>query len=67
MTMMLGLLFFLTSCLVSIDGHGYLLDPAARSSAWLVDQSFRQCCTYTNHMAMSCGGLQHQWTTNGCF
>jgi hypothetical protein len=61
---MLGLLFFLTSCLVSISGHGYLLDPPARSTAWTVDQSFRQCCTYPNHMEMYCGGIQHQWNVH---
>ncbi len=62
---MLGLLFFLTSCLVSITGHGYLLNPVARSTAWLVDPSFQECCTYTDHMAMYCGGLQTQWNVNG--
>jgi len=51
--------------LVSIYGHGYLLDPVARSSAWLVDQSFKQCCTYSNHMEMFCGGIQHQWNAHG--
>ncbi len=64
MPMMLSVLFLLTSCLVLIDGHGYLLDPVARSTAWLVDPSFRSCCTYNDHMAMYCGGLQQQWTVN---
>ena len=65
MTTVLGLLFAFTSCFVSIYGHGYLFDPVARSSAWLIDQSFKQCCTYYDHMAMYCGGLQHQWNVNG--
>ena len=65
MATMLRILFFLTSCLISIYGHGYLIDPVARSSGWLVDQSFRQCCTYSNHMEMFCGGIQHQWNTHG--
>jgi len=52
--------------LVSIYGHGYLLDPVARSSAWMVDPSFKNCCTYTDHMAMYCGGTQNQWNKNGC-
>ncbi|CAF1008607.1 unnamed protein product [Rotaria sp. Silwood1] len=65
MIMMLGLLYILACCFVSIHGHGYLLDPVARSSAWLVDQSFKQCCTYPNHMEMFCGGTQHQWNVHG--
>ncbi|CAM4892243.1 unnamed protein product [Rotaria socialis] len=65
MITMLGLLYVFTSCFASIYGHGYLLDPVARSSAWLVDQSFKQCCTYPNHMEMFCGGTQHQWNTQG--
>ncbi len=65
MATILRKLFFLTFCLISINGHGYLLDPVARSSAWLVDPSFRQCCTYSDHMGMYCGGLQTQWNTHG--
>jgi len=64
MTALLGLLCFLVSCLVSVNGHGYLLDPVARSTAWMVDQSFKQCCTYSNHMEMFCGGLQSQWNVH---
>jgi hypothetical protein len=63
--MIASLFLALTCCLVSIHGHGYLLDPVARSSAWLVDQSSRQCCTYNDHMGMYCGGLQHQWNLHG--
>ncbi|CAF1307866.1 unnamed protein product, partial [Didymodactylos carnosus] len=48
-----------------VCGHGYLQDPPARSSAWLYDPAFEQCCTYSNHMEMFCGGLQHQWNQNG--
>ena len=51
--------------LTSVHGHGYLLEPVARSSAWLVDQSFRSCCTYSNHMEMFCGGIQQQWNAHG--
>ena len=57
----------LCSQLPSIDGHGYLFDPVARSSAWLVDESFKQCCTYEGHMEMYCGGVGHQWNSNGSF
>lgn len=67
MTTVLSLLFVFTSFFVSINGHGYLIDPPARSSAWLVDQSFRQCCTYHNHMEMFCGGTQQQWAVHGAF
>ncbi len=48
-----------------IDGHGYLADPPARSSAWIFDQDFSKCCTYYNHIEMSCGGTYHQWIVNG--
>jgi hypothetical protein len=62
---MFGLLLLFSYCLISIDGHGYLYEPVARSSAWLVDSSFKQCCTYPQHMEMFCGGLGHQWRVNG--
>ena len=48
-----------------IDGHGYLADPPARSSAWLFDSDFKKCCTYYDHVAMFCGGVYRQWTING--
>lgn len=48
-----------------IHGHGYLADPLARSSAWLFDQSFADCCTYHDHLQMSCGGMHRQWSVNG--
>lgn len=62
---MFGLILFITTCLASIEGHGYLLDPVARSTAWLVDPSFKQCCTYPDHMGMYCGGIEVQWKVNG--
>ena len=65
MAIMFGLLLFLATYVLSINGHGYLLDPPARSTAWLVDPAFKGCCTYTDHMGMYCGGLQVQWSTNG--
>ena len=52
------------------DGHGYLADPPARSSAWLFDNDFQSCCQYYNHAEMFCGGVEHQWVKNGknpCF
>ncbi|CAF1408670.1 unnamed protein product [Adineta ricciae] len=48
-----------------VRGHGYLADPPARSSAWLFDKAFDQCCRYYNHAQMFCGGTYHQWTVNG--
>lgn len=62
---MFSLLILFSYCLISIDAHGYLYEPVARSSAWLVDSSFRQCCTWSQHMEMFCGGLGHQWRVNG--
>ncbi len=47
-----------------IDGHGYLADPPARSSAWLFDKDFSKCCRYYNHLEMSCGGTYQQWAVN---
>jgi hypothetical protein len=61
---MFGLLVLFSYCLITIYGHGYLYEPVARSSAWLVDSSFRQCCTWPQHMEMFCGGLGHQWNVN---
>ncbi|CAF0739159.1 unnamed protein product [Rotaria sordida] len=45
-------------------GVGIVYYPVARSSGWLVDQSFKQCCTYSNHMEMFCGGTQLQWNVH---
>ena len=55
----------LVLCIGGISGHGYLADPPARSSAWLFDQSFADCCTYHDHIQMFCGGMYRQWTVNG--
>ncbi|CAF0918643.1 unnamed protein product [Adineta ricciae] len=62
---MYKLLIFFSFCLISIDAHGYLFEPVARSSAWLVDPAFKECCTYSGHMEMFCGGIGHQWNNNG--
>ena len=61
------ILIFLQSFyfIVQIHGHGYLVDPPARSSAWLFDNDFSKCCRYYNHAEMSCGGTYHQWVVNG--
>ena len=58
-------LILLINCFVFIHAHGYLFDPIARSSAWLVDDEFKQCCSYPGHMEMFCGGVGHQWNSNG--
>ncbi|CAF3466509.1 unnamed protein product [Rotaria socialis] len=52
-------------CIDKTYGHGYLADPPARSSAWLMDRDFRACCTYYEHTQMFCGGINHQWSVNG--
>jgi hypothetical protein len=64
---MLNLFILFSFYLISINGHGYLFEPIARSSAWLVDPSFKECCSYSGHMEMFCGGVGHQWNTNGLF
>ena len=64
---MYKLLIFFSFCLISIDAHGYLFEPVARSSAWLVDPAFKECCTYSGHMEMFCGGIGHQWNNNGLY
>jgi hypothetical protein len=64
---MLGHFLLFSFCLIAINGHGYLFEPIARSSAWLVDPSFKECCTDSGHMEMSCGGVGHQWNTNGLY
>jgi len=45
--------------------HAYLIDPPARSSAWLVDESFFECCQEFDHNQMFCGGKVHQFDVNG--
>ncbi len=62
---MLNLFILFSFYLISINAHGYLFEPIARSSAWLIDPSFKECCTYSGHMEMFCGGVGHQWNTNG--
>ena len=64
----IGLIFFIFQSfyfIEQINGHGYLADPPARSSAWLFDQDFVSCCQYYNHAEMFCGGADYQWTING--
>ena len=53
----------LISCLVAgISGHGRLLDPPARSSAWREDP-VRFPMFYDDNQ-MFCGGFFTQWTTH---
>lgn len=62
------ILFVALQCLsffLACHGHGYLADPPARSSAWLFDSDFVECCSYYNHMEMFCGGTYYQWIVNG--
>ncbi|CAF2122164.1 unnamed protein product [Rotaria magnacalcarata] len=63
--MMFNIFIVFAFYLSSINGHGYLFDPVARSSAWLIDPSFKECCAYSSHMEMFCGGVGQQWITNG--
>jgi hypothetical protein len=53
----------LISCLVAgISGHGRLLDPPARSSAWREDPV--RFPMYYDDNQMFCGGFFTQWTTH---
>jgi len=64
----IGFIVLFVQCFCFIEqthGHGYLADPPARSSAWLFDKDFIQCCRYYNHAEMSCGGTYHEWVVNG--
>lgn len=47
-----------------VNGHGFLFDPPARSSAWLVDSDFKHLANY-DHNQMYCGGFLKQWQENG--
>ncbi len=55
----------LSTFIYTTQQHGYLIDPPARSSAWLVDEDFNECCQEFNHNQMFCGGKNHQWSDNG--
>jgi hypothetical protein len=42
----LSLNFYLT------HQHAYLIDPPSRTSAWMVDEEFKQCCKNYNYNAV---------------
>ena len=48
-----------------VNGHAYLSEPPSRSSAWLVDPDFVDCCKNYNYNQMFCGGISKQWIENG--
>ena len=60
----LAFLLAVTSFL-STHQHAYLSDPPSRSSAWLVDKDFVECCQNYNYNQMFCGGFAKQWGENG--
>ncbi|CAF3167504.1 unnamed protein product [Rotaria sp. Silwood2] len=62
--MFLLLLLLLSTNVLSVWGHGFLFDPPARSTAWIVIPDFRSCCTYYDHMQMFCGGVPVQYGEN---
>ena len=45
----------------SVEPHGRLLDPIARSSAWRLDERFP---VDYNDASMFCGGAYQQWDEN---
>lgn len=63
MNICLALAVILASVQTSYQ-HGYLMDPPARSSAWLVDEDYYECCREYLHNQMFCGGKNHQWRVN---
>ncbi|CAL4239254.1 unnamed protein product, partial [Meganyctiphanes norvegica] len=60
--------FFIHICVVlhwmiaPIDGHGRLIDPPSRVSAWRY--GFNTPKDYTDH-EYNCGGMSHQYGRNG--
>ena len=50
---------------VLVNGHGYLIEPPSRASAWTVDPDFQKCCVEYNHNQMFCGGFSTHWEKNG--
>ena len=55
----------LISNLNYVNGHAYLSEPPSRSSAWLIDPDFVDCCKNYNYNQMFCGGFKKQWEENG--
>lgn len=54
--------FILVNWASLISGHGRLMDPPARSTAWREDSS--RFPAYYNDMEMFCGGKPVQWNEN---
>lgn len=51
------LIFCLFKLAIEINGHGWLDEPVARSSAWLYNNKFNNKFTpYYDHTQMNCGG-----------
>jgi hypothetical protein len=62
---LITILSFITLYIGCANGHAYLSDPPSRSSAWLVDPDFVECCKNYNYNQMFCGGFKRQWEQNG--
>ena len=52
----------LVANIVSVEGHGMLLNPPARSSAWREDPA--RFPAYYQDNQMFCGGFNTQWNIN---
>ena len=63
MLKLLSLFFGLSALVYHIEGHGRLMDPPARSTAWRENQNMFPA--YYNDMEMFCGGKPTQWNQNG--
>jgi hypothetical protein len=58
--------YLLLACNIYVTHqHAYLSEPPSRSSAWLVDKDFVDCCQNYNYNQMFCGGFAKQWGENG--
>lgn len=55
-------LLVVLGCLIErSEQHGFMLEPPSRSSAWLVDPDFVDCCKNYDYNQMFCGGIMKQW------
>ncbi|XP_017065794.2 uncharacterized protein LOC108104322 isoform X2 [Drosophila eugracilis] len=61
-TMWSTCLLFFSFCFMTCNGHGRLIDPPGRASAWRF--GFKTPPDYNDH-ELYCGGFTRQWKRNG--
>lgn len=59
--MWIGLFFSIPFCILHCDGHGRLIEPPSRASAWRY--GFQTPPDYNDH-ELYCGGFTRQWKRN---